>query len=97
MLLITSERRRFLVDNLDTPRMPEQFQRVIIADAIRRYANYDEGPELYQQAVEELYGVGGSWVAPEPGSLIAVLQADQLPNTFSNGANQGGQFVVTTE
>ncbi len=86
-----------LVANTDTPRMPDQFQRAIVADAIRRYANYDEGPELYQQAIEELYGVSGSWLAPEPGSLIAVLQADQLPNTFSNGANQGGQFVVTTE
>ena len=86
-----------LTNNTDTPRIPEQFQRAIVADAMRRYANYDEAAELYQQAIEELYGVSGTWLAPEPGSLIAVLQADQLPNTFSNGANQGGQFVVTTE
>ena len=91
------EQPTLLMNNEDVPAIPEQFQRVIVADAMRRYANYDEAPELYQQAIEELYGVNGSWLVPEPGSLIAVLQADQLPNTFSNGANQGGQFVVTTE
>lgn len=86
-----------LTNDQDTPRIPVQFQRIIIADAIRRYANYDEAPELKQQALEEIYGVGGSWVNPEAGSWLQQLEADQLPNTFAFGATQGGQIVVRAE
>ncbi len=83
-----------LQNNEDTPAVPEQFQRIIIAESIRRYANYDEAAELKQQALEELYGVGGNWVNPEPGSWLYQLQADQLPYSYTSGATDGGQFVV---
>ncbi len=86
-----------LTNNDDTPAIPNQFQEIIIHDAIRRYANYDEAPELKQQAIEQLYGVGGSWSRPEPGSWLDQLQNDQLPNTYLNGAVQGGQIVVRAE
>ena len=86
-----------LNDNTDVPAIPEQFREIIVQDAIRRYANYDEAPELKQQAIEQVYGVNGSWAQPEPGSWLFQLQADQLPNSFQNGATEGGLFVVRTE
>ena len=86
-----------LNQNTDTPAIPEQFQEIIVQEAIRRYANYDESPELKIQALEQIYGVNGSWALPEPGSWLHQLQADQLPNSYLNGATEGGLFVVRTE
>lgn len=86
-----------LEGNTDEPAIPVQFRQIIVQDAIRRYANYDEAPELKTQAIEQLYGVGGSWKNPEPGSLLHQLQADQLPNSYLDGATEGGQFVVRVE
>ncbi len=86
-----------LNENTDVPAIPEQFREIIVQDAIRRYANYDEAPELKAQAIEQVYGVNGSWAQPEPGSWLHQLQADQLPNSFLNGATEGGSFVVRTE
>ena len=86
-----------LVNNDDTPAIPAQFQEIIIQDAVRRYANYDEAPELKTQALEQIYGTNGSWAQPEPGSWLHQLQADQLPNSYLNGATEGGMFVVRTE
>lgn len=86
-----------LRQNEDVPAIPEQFQEIIVQDAIRRYANYDEAPELKAQALEQIYGVNGSWAQPEPGSWLHQLQADQLPNSYLNGATEGGLFVVRTE
>ncbi len=83
--------------NTDVPAIPVQFREIIVQDAIRRYANYDEAPELKIQAIEQIYGVNGSWAQPEPGSWLHQLQADQLPNSFLNGATEGGLFVVRTE
>ncbi len=83
--------------NDDVPAIPEQFQEIIVMDAVRRYSNYDEAPELKQQAIEQVYGVNGTWAQPEPGSWLHQLQADQLPNSFFNGATEGGFFVVRTE
>lgn len=90
-------RATVLVNDTDLPAIPEQFHEIIVFEAVRRYANYDEAPELKQQAVEQLYGVGGNWARPEPGSWLHQLQADQLPNSYLDGATQGGQFVVRAE
>ncbi len=86
-----------LSNNDDEPAIPTQFQEIIVLDAVRRYANYDEAPELKIQALEQIYGVNGSWAQPEPGSWLFQLQADQLPNSYLNGATEGGLFVVRTE
>jgi len=86
-----------LQENSDEPAVPVQFRNIIVFDALRRYANYDEAAELKQQAVEQIYGVGGNWVNPEPGSLLFQLQSDQLPNSLLHGASQGGGFVVSAE
>ncbi len=86
-----------LQNNTDLPAIPAQFHDIIVYEAVRRYANYDEAAELKQQAVEQLYGVGGSWARPEPGSWLHQLQADQLPYSYLDGATQGGQFVVRVE
>ena len=86
-----------LSGNTDTPAIPEQFQDIIVQDAVRRYANYDESPELKIQALEQIYGVNGTWAQPEPGSWLFQLQADQLPNSYLHGATEGGMFVVRTE
>ena len=51
-----------LTDNTQEPLIPLAFRRIIVAEAIRLYSNYDESPELKVQATEELYGVGGNWV-----------------------------------
>ncbi|AUR96748.1 head completion adaptor [Vibrio phage 1.232.O._10N.261.51.E11] len=90
-------RATVLTDNTDLPAMPEQFHEIIVFEAVRRYANYDEAPELKQQAIEQLYGVGGTWARPEPGSWLFQLQADQLPNSYLEGSTQGGSFVVRAE
>ncbi len=86
-----------LTENTDVPAIPTQFREIIVQDAVRRYANYDEAPELKIYALEQIYGVNGSWAQPEPGSWLHQLQADQLPNSFLNGATEGGLFVVRTE
>lgn len=74
-----------LVNSDDRPAIPEQFHRIIVADALRRYANYDEAAELKTEAMEE-YGL-----------LILQLEADQLPGTYTHGATEGGNIVVTPE
>ncbi len=86
-----------LTDNTQEPLIPLAFRRIIVAEAIRLYSNYDESPELKVQANEELYGVGGNWVKPEPGSLMHTLQGDQLPNSDVNARVEGGFFTVRVE
>jgi hypothetical protein len=86
-----------LVNNTDEPLIPDMFQEIIVFDALSQYANYDEAPELKQDAMERIYGVGGNWQRPEPGSLLHSLQADQLPYSYQHGATQGGMFVVRAE
>lgn len=86
-----------LTDNTQEPLIPLAFRRIIVAEAIRLYSNYDESPELKVQATEELYGVGGNWIRPEPGSLMHVLQGDQLPNSDVNARVEGGFFTVRVE
>jgi hypothetical protein len=83
-----------LTNDTDVPAIPEQFRDIVVQDAIRRYANYDEAPELKRQALEQIYGINGNWNRPEPGSWLYQLQADQLPYSLTHGATDGGFFVV---
>lgn len=61
----------------DVPAMPARFHRVIVCEAMKKYAGFESAPEVYQRGVSE-----GS-------PLWSKLEKDQLPPVMVQGGFDG--------
>ncbi len=75
---------KILTANTDVPNIPQMFCPIIEAEALRRYANYDNAAELKTEA-QESYDM---W--------LALLEADQKPGGTHNNTGWDGSIIVQT-
>lgn len=75
---------KVLMASTDLPNIPQQFCAIIEAEALRRYANYDNAAELKAEA-QESYDM---W--------LALLEDDQRPGGTANNTGYDGGIVIST-
>ena len=76
------KRPKILVNNTDVPNVPQQFCAIIEAEALRRYANYDNAAELKTEA-QESYDM---W--------LTLLEYDQKPGGTHDNTGYDGSIVI---